>query len=117
MSRDRRATFEKNLQKEDLVLVYLPEEPSGLNFIQIHAPDTVLKRYAEILKLRLPMRKFEHISEIRVEDFKIPIFTDVYQGIQSSVSKFVKPFKYDEKKFRTRRNELTATFSRDKEYL
>ena len=52
-----------------------------------------------------------------MEDFRIPIFTDVYLGIQSSVSKFIKPFKLSEAKFKTRTNELTATFSRDKEYL
>ncbi len=56
-ARSRRATFESNLEKEDLVLERLPEEPSGLNFIKVHAPDSVLKRYAEILKLRLPMKK------------------------------------------------------------
>ena len=61
--------------------------------------------------------QFEHITEIRVEDFKIPIFTDVVHGITSGLSKFLQPFQWDEKKFKHRTNELTATFSRDKEYL
>ena len=61
--------------------------------------------------------QFDHITEIRVEDFKIPIITDVYHGIQSSLGKFMKPFTIDERKFKPRKNELTATFSRDKEYL
>lgn len=54
---EKRRTFEENLEKEGLVLDREPTEPSGLNFIKIHAPRDVLKRYAEILKLRLPMRK------------------------------------------------------------
>ena len=148
---ERRATYEANLAKEDLALETLsPEEPSGLCFVKVHAPDRVLKRYAEILKLRLPMKKFEHIQEIRVEDFRVPIFTDVYevrkgadkfgklvwggfwgapinetlflilsgvQGIQSSFARFMKPFQYDERLFKRQKNELTAVFSRDKEYL
>ena len=61
--------------------------------------------------------QFDHITEIRVEDFKIPIITDVYHGIQSSLGKFMRPFMIDERKFKPRKNELTATFSRDKEYL
>lgn len=56
-ARNRRKIFEKNLQKEGLILEYLPEEANGLNFIKVRAPETVLKRYAEILKLRLPMKK------------------------------------------------------------
>jgi len=116
-AKQRRGTFEGNLVKEGLHLDTLPEEKSGLNFIKIHAPDSVLKRYAEILKLRLPMKKFDHISEIKVEDFRVPIFTEVYQGIQTSFSKVLKPFKADERKFSRRKNELTAVFSRDKEYL
>ena len=56
-AKQRRQVFERNLEKEDLILEYLPEEPSGLNFIKVFAPDNVLKRYAEILKLRLPMKK------------------------------------------------------------
>ena len=57
MNARKRDVFERNLEKEGLLLEYLPAEKSGLNFVKIHAPETVLKRYAEILKLRLPMRK------------------------------------------------------------
>ncbi|XP_059080629.1 anoctamin-1-like [Tigriopus californicus] len=114
---ERRRVFESNLEKEGLLLEYEEPEANGLNFVKVFAPQNVLKRYAEILKLRLPMRKFEHISEIRVDEVKIPIFSDVVSGLQSGLHKFAEPFKYDENKFKTRVNELTATFSRDKEYL
>lgn len=33
------------------------ESGSTLNFIKIHAPIDVLRRFAEILKLRMPMKK------------------------------------------------------------
>ena len=32
-------------------------EQKGMNFVRVVAPDDVLKRYAEILNLRLPMKK------------------------------------------------------------
>ena len=57
VARERRRVFEQNLQKEGLELEYVPEGPNGLVFVKIHAPLPVLKRYAEILKMRLPMKK------------------------------------------------------------
>ena len=51
------------------------------------------------------------------EDLHIPLFTDVYHGIKNSYSKFIEPFRFDETKFPPKTNQLTATFSRDKEYL
>lgn len=56
----RRETFEKNLANEGLVLttVNSPEGcATGMNFVKITAPIDVLERYAEILMLRLPMKK------------------------------------------------------------
>ena len=73
-----RRIFEANLELEGLVLEYEPPESNGLNFVKITAPLTVLKRYAEILKLRLPMKKVSKniyctyevtIKEGQVEDF------------------------------------------------
>ena len=46
------------LRKEGLVVESLDGgEQKGMNFVRIVAPDDVLKRYAEILNLRLPMKK------------------------------------------------------------
>ena len=56
----RRETFERNLTNEGLILttVNSPEGcATGMNFVKITAPTEVLERYAEILKLRLPMKK------------------------------------------------------------
>ncbi len=41
----------------------------------------------------------------------------MYEGIQSSFSRFMEPFHYDERLFKKQKNQLTAVFSRDKEYL
>lgn len=38
----------------------------ALHFIKLHAPDEVLRRYAEILKLRMPMKK------VQKENLNIP---------------------------------------------
>lgn len=52
----KRAIFEENLLKEGLQLEHETVE-GDLNFIKIHAPFEVLRRYSEILKLRMPMRE------------------------------------------------------------
>ncbi len=52
-----------------------------------------------------------------MEGLHIPLVTDAYERIKKSYSKFIEPFEYDHDKFKTRTNELTATYSRDKEYL
>lgn len=54
--KDRREVFEENLIHEGLELEreIVDEE---INFVKVHAPLEVLRRYAEILKLRLPMKE------------------------------------------------------------
>ena len=56
----KREIFEKNLRNEGLLLENekAPEGcAKGMTFVKITAPPEVLERYAEILKLRLPMKK------------------------------------------------------------
>jgi hypothetical protein len=52
-----------------------------------------------------------------VEELHIPLLADVYHGMKNSFSKFMEPFRCDEDKFKTKKNQLTATYSRDREYL
>jgi hypothetical protein len=61
---DKRRVYESNLRKEGLVVELLEEEPKGMNFVKITAPEDVLKRYAEILKLRLPMKTVSFLMEL-----------------------------------------------------
>ena len=52
----KRLIFENNLGKEGLELESVQAEGSPIYFVKIHAPDEILRRYAEILKLRMPMK-------------------------------------------------------------
>lgn len=62
---ERREVFEKNLIDEGLELEHeiVDEE---INFVKIHAPLEVLRRYAEILKLRLPMKEVSYSLRIKL---------------------------------------------------
>lgn len=51
----KRRVFERNLVNEGLEIEQ--EKYENLTFIKIHAPVEVLRRYAEILKLRMPMKE------------------------------------------------------------
>lgn len=50
----KRKVFEKNLEAVGLILER--EENQRIHFVKIHAPLEVLSQYAEILKLRLPIK-------------------------------------------------------------
>ena len=114
----KRETFERNLELEGLVLSKDENCETGLNFVKLFVPREVLKRYAEILKLRLPMKKFDHIQEVhQLQIDSIPIIGDVVKGVRSGLSRFTEPFMYNQRKFPSKHQDLTAVFSRDKEYL
>jgi anoctamin-1 len=113
-AKSKRNTFEHNLEQEGLVLSRQQHLQTGLHFVKIYAPIEVLKRYAEILKLRLPMKKFEHIQEVQAIRSTIPITGNVVKGVKNS---FTEAFMYDQDKLARNIHELTAVFSRDKEYL
>lgn len=57
---DRRDTFEEHLIGEGLEIEreIVDEE---IHFVKLHAPLEVLRRYAEILKLRLPMKEVSNL--------------------------------------------------------
>ncbi|XP_043284882.1 anoctamin-4-like [Venturia canescens] len=106
-----REIFEKNLESEGLMLEYEPPEPSGLRFIKIHAPQEVLRRYSEILKLRLPMK------EVRGLEVPIARTNRVVWQAKSYLQRFMKRFYVDAAMFPAMKHRFTAVYSRDKEYL
>ena len=110
-AKSKRNTFEDNLEQEGLVLSRQQHLETGLHFVKIYAPIEVLKRYAEILKLRLPMKKFEHIQEVQAIRSTIPIIGNVVKGVKN---RFTEAFMYDQEKLPRNNHELTAVFSRDK---
>ncbi|KAG4079555.1 hypothetical protein HA402_010387 [Bradysia odoriphaga] len=129
-----RLTFEDNLEVEGL---HLEREvvQDDLHFIKIHAPLEVLRRYSEILKLRMPMKeslckvhenvRFSSISNAALFiSNKIPGFdivtnqtTTIYTQVKCTWTKWKKRFIVDEDHFPPKSHRFTAVYSRDKEYL
>lgn len=99
------------MEKEGLELEYEQVETNGLHFIKIHAPKTVLRRYAEILKLRLPMKEMSGCYQRQTSN--IPIIQEVNTFIRRIMSKYY----VDTTIFPTMKQNFTAVYSRDKEYL
>ena len=56
-NKKKREVFLQNLESEGLEVEHDgPSGSSNLRFVKIHAPMEVLKRYAEILKIRMPIK-------------------------------------------------------------
>lgn len=53
-----RDIFEEELVKAGLVLEHVPQNPSGLCFVKIHAPWEVLSCFAEIMRLKMPVKEW-----------------------------------------------------------
>lgn len=111
----KRSTFEHNLEQEGIILFREENAETGLHFVKLFAPVEVLKRYAEILKLKLPMKKLSYIHEVKISS--VPIISEVVEGVKSGLNRFTEPLMYDRNKIPDRKQDLTAVFSRDKEYL
>lgn len=78
--REKRAIFEENLFTEGLELE--KESFELLHFTKIHVTIEVLRRYSEILKLRMPMKDvslerpllLNKMLSLRISKFTIPVF-------------------------------------------
>lgn len=103
--------FEINLEKEGLELEYEQVETSGLHFIKIHAPKEVLRRYAEILKLRLPMKDLPGCQMPQTSSHSI------IKEVNTFVRRIMSKYYVNTTIFPTMRQKFTAVYSRDKEYL
>lgn len=64
---EKRDCFEENLILEGLEIERETVDEE-INFVKIHAPLEVLRRYAEILKLRLAMKEVSNNSHDELED-------------------------------------------------
>uniref|UniRef100_A0A1I8P8X7 Anoctamin n=1 Tax=Stomoxys calcitrans TaxID=35570 RepID=A0A1I8P8X7_STOCA len=78
----KRKIFESNLENEGLHLEH--DRSQHIYFVKIHAPREVLYRYAEILKIKLPMKPvpgeqkiFEEECKLNNDTFLEKIFTFV----------------------------------------
>ncbi|KAH8318896.1 hypothetical protein KR074_011515 [Drosophila pseudoananassae] len=130
---EKRRVFEANLISQGLEVESI--EKDQICFVKIHAPLEVLRRYAEILKLRMPMK--ESLCNLRITERsnrlhnaaqylskKIPGMSVVNRSTKSifsslkTICKFFLRYIYvDEDIFPRRAHRFTAIYSRDKEYL
>jgi len=141
-NKKKREVFLQNLESEGLEVEHAgPSGNNNLRFVKIHAPMEVLKRYAEILKIRMPIKKFsaemlhsESAEGADMLEFKlsqldgttheevgsmirIPLFSDVTDELKSWFEKLQEPFYPSPTVFHRGHNQYTAIYSRHKEYL
>ncbi|KAK3782661.1 hypothetical protein RRG08_037665 [Elysia crispata] len=120
-AREARRIFEENLVKEGLQ-IEKDERGAETHFAKIHAPIAVLKRYADILKIRMPMREdlsSEHIEE-RYADWKGPmqsVGTRLWQKSIQLFRRLLVPFSYDQTILPPQSRPYTCPYSAGKEYL
>lgn len=108
---EKRKNFEDNLLKEGLHLETEEAQSNGLVFVKIHAPINVLRTYAEILKLRMPMKDIPALTEVHART------NGLLDNFHSFFDRVMSRFYVDEKVFPPKGHRYTAVYSRDKEYL
>ncbi|XP_022255251.1 anoctamin-1-like [Limulus polyphemus] len=57
--------FEQNLKDEGLELEHVDKGEMGVSFVKIHAPWEVLTRYAEIIKMKMPLKECSKYPTIK----------------------------------------------------
>ena len=67
--REKRAIFVRNLESDGIEVQHIePDVAQNLRFVKLHAPMHVLKKYAEILKIRMPIKNDgDQVGPSRVE--------------------------------------------------
>ena len=106
-----------------------------MRFAKIYASHEVLQRYAEILKIRLPIKQFsadmlhsesaegedmlefklsqlDNNGEYHESEIRIPLVSDVQDGINSWIRRLQAPLLPDETLLPRRKCQFTAVYSR-----
>ncbi|XP_030747192.1 anoctamin-1-like isoform X2 [Sitophilus oryzae] len=99
-----RKRFETNLISTGLILER--EENQRIHFVKIHVPKPVLCQYAEILKLRMPIK--DNDEQLPTENCFKSMINNCFTKCKVAL---------DPKKFPPKKYQLTAEFSKDKPYL
>ncbi|XP_076338167.1 anoctamin 1 isoform X2 [Tachypleus tridentatus] len=102
-----REVFEENLKDEGLELEYDTESVTDVNCVKVHAPWEVLTRYADIMRLKMPMKK---VPDFQKSKYSVQRFMQNINVFSQSVSDFFNTEISEDHQF-------TAEYSRDKEYL
>ncbi|XP_055538730.1 anoctamin-1 isoform X2 [Wyeomyia smithii] len=106
----KRHVFEENLVRDGLQLE-LETVENEIHFIKIHAPIEVLRRYSEILKLRMPMKEIPGMAGVKSRT------KSILTRLKGIAGKLAQRILVEEKYFPPRSHRFTAVYSRDKEYL
>ncbi|KAL5010330.1 hypothetical protein ScPMuIL_012635 [Solemya velum] len=120
-SEKARKVFEQNLIGEGLELEYCLKNDE-VHFVKVHVTLEVLTRYAEILKIRMPMKK-SLVSEdmkqkfARLENPVRAVRTRCFEALAYLSNKFWAPFQLDPEIVPHVTRSFTCPYSRDKEYL
>uniref|UniRef100_A0A1I8NNX0 Anoctamin n=1 Tax=Stomoxys calcitrans TaxID=35570 RepID=A0A1I8NNX0_STOCA len=105
----KRETFEANLEKEGLQLER--DNTQRIHFIKIHAPKEVLYQYAEILKIKLPMKKIPGQDQIYDEEYELS------DGVRNCCSNIFKSIQLNPEKFPPKPKRIHFEFQRNYEHL
>ena len=92
---------------------YECDELNGLCFVKISTPREVLRRYSEILKLRMPMKEVPG-QKIQVSASKKQ---QILKEMNSLFSRIMNRYYVNPDIFPPMKHRFTAVYSRDKEYL
>ncbi|XP_052243649.1 anoctamin-1-like isoform X2 [Dreissena polymorpha] len=116
-----RENFEKNLLDEGLKLEY-DKSDEDVHYVKVHAPWEVLTRYAEILKVKMKMKKTivaEGIEQ-KYSKWENPVkavSTTLWNSINKVKDLVMTPFSLDHTVLPKITKEHTLVYSRDKEYM
>ncbi|KAM7350236.1 anoctamin-1 isoform 4-T6 [Cochliomyia hominivorax] len=105
----KREIFEANLEKEGLHLER--DNTQRIHFIKIHAPHEVLCRYAEILRIKLPMKKIPGQDQVYDDEYE---FSD---SVRSCCAKIFKSVQLNTEKFPPKPKRIYFEFQRNYEHL
>ncbi|XP_037944876.1 anoctamin-1 isoform X2 [Teleopsis dalmanni] len=108
---EKRRVFEENLTQQGLEIERVTKQREQIHFVKIHAPLEVLRRYSEILKLRMPMKEIPGMSVVNRST------KNVFSSLKGVFRFFIRNIYTDEENFPRRTHRFTAIYSRDKEYL
>lgn len=104
----KREVFESKLEEEGLELER--DRTDKLHIVKLHAPKEVLRRYAEILRLRMPMKESPQDSMFGSE-------YDLLTEVKSFFSKLISCVHLDPSVFPREKFRLSAEYNRHKSYL
>lgn len=115
-----REIFEGNLTKEGLELEYDTKNPQ-LHYVKVHAPYDVLRRYADILKMRMPIKETLAERQFKerydMEDTGPSFGARLWGKTIKLMRAFQAPFLYDETVLPPIQRSYTCPYSANREYL